>query len=1247
MTIRSIGFGIIFLLTWLCAARATVFYVDVNSINPTPPYTNWSTASTDIQSAIDVAGNGDTILVNDGIYQTGGRAASGSLLTNRVVIGQSVTVQSVNGPAVTIIQGYQQNGAIAGSNAVRCVYMTNNAVLAGFTLAGGSTTPADANGGGIWCQTVSSDLISNCLITANTAFGQGGGTYQGILVNCVLSGNTSCDYSNASSYSLPVPCGGGASQSSLIHCTISGNSVKTLYNQGINPSGGGTYGGTASNCLFIFNSCSAQPTVRGVSYGSAAYGGAAYNTSVANCVISSNSCFAVDCFGGGIYGGVAMDSAIIDNIALSSFPSLSGFGGGAYNSNLTNCTIVNNFASDVGGGTYNANEVNCINYFNVCPNPNAYTNAVNAHGGSASYCCSTPLLSGSNNISLDPLLASVFYPSTNSPCRGAGSSVAASGTDINGEPWGNPPSIGCEEIYPGSLNGTLSVSIAPDFTNLPPGYAKKFQANISGPLAASVWNFGDGTLATNEPYISHAYAATGNYTISLTGYNNTYPTGQTATLNITVAVPTLYYVAIDSPDSTPPYSSWFTAATNIQDAIDLAPPGSLVLVTNGDSWEFPAAGNISSNGVAIYRFGGHTIYGVSNRVAIYKPITVESVKGPQWTWIYGAGVNGNVRGVYMTNGATLIGFTVTNCGTTDGGGIWSESTNDLVTNCIISGCHATEGGGGYSGIFYDCILFRNAASDGGGAAGCLLNSCILSNNTASYGGGAFMCQSTNCLFARNGAGPSDYSLAGYGGGAMGGTLVNCTFIGNFATNYGGGVFGGFITNCTFTANSAGSGGAAGGGNTQGAGVYQAILNNCIITSNSASSGGGVANGQNYSSDPTNCTLINCSLIANNGVNNGGGAYLAYLTNCIILSNSAGFYGGGVEGGILNTCLVAGNYARGSGGGMDGSQAYLFMSNNCIFSNNAAYSGGGATGCNLNYCLIISNSAIGNVGYGGGVEYGTANDCLIIGNLATNHNSNGSASYNATLNNSTVVGNIGISNSGAIYHGIVNNCIVYDNIWGNYYQDGTGLLQVYYSCTYPLITNYIGNFSYLRGFNNISNEPNFVNLAAGDFYLQPNSLCINSGDNAYVTNATDLDGNPRIVGGTVDMGAYEYQTPSSILSYAWAQQYGLPTDGSADYLDLDGTGMKNWQKSIAGLNPTNPASTLVMLPSAATNNAAGVTVSWQSVNTRMYYLQRATDLTTQPAFSAIQSNLVGQAGTTSFTDITATNAGPYLYRVGVQ
>jgi hypothetical protein len=187
----------------------------------------------------------------------------------------------------------------------------------------------------------------------------------------------------------------------------------------------------------------------------------------------------------------------------------------------------------------------------------------------------------------------------------------------------------------------------------------------------------------------------------------------------------------------------------------------------------------------------------------------------------------------------------------------------------------------------------------------------------------------------------------------------------------------------------------------------------------------------------------------------------------------------------------------------------------------------------------------------------------------------------------------------------------------------------------------------NGVGNITNAPLFVDYAGGNLRLQSNSPCINAGDNAYVVGSTDLDGNPRIVGGTVDIGAYEYQTPVSMISYAWLQHYGLPISTNTDTADLNGTGFNVYQDWVAGLNPTNALSVLKMLPPAATNNPAGLVVTWQSVNTRTYYLQRSTNLAVQPAFSTIQSNIVGQAGTTSYTDTTATNSGPYFYRVGVQ
>ena len=130
---------------------------------------------------------------------------------------------------------------------------------------------------------------------------------------------------------------------------------------------------------------------------------------------------------------------------------------------------------------------------------------------------------------------------------------------------------------------------------------------------------------------------------------------------------------------------------------------------------------------------------------------------------------------------------------------------------------------------------------------------------------------------------------------------------------------------------------------------------------------------------------------------------------------------------------------------------------------------------------------------------------------------------------------------------------------------------------------------------------------------------------------------------MDIGAYEFQAPSSVISYAWLQQYGLPTDGSRDFADSDGDDASNWYEWRCGTDPTDPLSVLrLLLP---TCNAPTNTLRWQSVTNRMYFIQRSTNFTTVPAFVTLATNIPGQLGITVYTDTNAPGLGPAFYRVG--
>jgi hypothetical protein len=322
--------------------------------------------------------------------------------------------------------------------------------------------------------------------------------------------------------------------------------------------------------------------------------------------------------------------------------------------------------------------------------------------------------------------------------------------------------------------------------------------------------------------------------------------------------------------------------------------------------------------------------------------------------------------------------------------------------------------------------------------------------------------------------------SGLGGGANGGTLNNCTLTTNVAAS-GGGASGSTLNNCTLTGNGLSVDHFY--YSNIGGGAYDSTLNNCTLTGNFADRNGGGADGG---------TLNNCTLTNNFSGSFGGGAMFSTLNNCTLTGNR-GNDGGGAYGGTLNNCTLTGNEAFSDGGGACDSTL-----NNCTLTGNeASYGGGGAYGGTLNNCVLTSNSAVsdgyGNYGYGGG-------------------------DYGSTLINCTLTGNSAYRDGGGAYDSTLNNCIVFYN-------------------TAPIDPNYSGStFNYCcttplpPGTGNITNEPAFVDSAAGNYRLWSYSPCVNAGTNQdWMVNATDLDGNPRISFGVVDMGAFELNDHPPMVS----------------------------------------------------------------------------------------------------------------------
>ena len=313
-----------------------------------------------------------------------------------------------------------------------------------------------------------------------------------------------------------------------------------------------------------------------------------------------------------------------------------------------------------------------------------------------------------------------------------------------------------------------------------------------------------------------------------------------------------------------------------------------------------------------------------------------------------------------------------------------------------------------------------------------------------------------------------------GGHANLGNLISVNGVNNIDLDYGGGIYNRnsspLLNNLIISDNYA---------MVRGGGVYNIdsspSLANVDISKNTVGQqGGGIFN---FNSNPS---LFNVNISENESGNTGGGMVnrdgsSPTLVNVTVIGNNGAASGGGIRNytnssPILTNVLISGNKSTSSGGGIFNYDNSSPVMTNVTISGNYSGNQGGGISNEVNSFPVISNS-------------------VIWGNVASN----------AATNN---VENVSGSNS-SFTHSLIEGSII-SGVWQTAFGNDLGNNIA----TNPMFLNLITPTS--------SNTPNIL----GDHRLNDLSPAIDAGNFILNATSTDLDGNPRVMGDNIDMGAYE-------------------------------------------------------------------------------------------------------------------------------
>lgn len=756
----------------------------------------------ELSAALSSSGTGDEIVLkrtadNGGVFA----------LTTTLTIDKSVTVRGETGEPSDVV--------LAGGSGIRVVSVADGeAVLSSVTVRNGKLTTASAYGAGIH---MTAGAVRNCIVTGCELSGMrtyGSGVYLASQ-NCLLE-NT--EITQCKGGTLAYGCGVNNAGGTILGCRIHGNCVNTDIYEGI-----GLYqsGKTAfaDRCVVTNNTYAGgrvnNPRVAGV----ALYGGEMRNSLVAangigTTTVSDSQPAA---------GGIRVDAA-----------------------RLVNCTVADNFSgnrNDCAGlmVTANATVENCY----VVRNVNKYNGSEDDTRTAALGTWFGNVINGASEIvtgaqnrepSGELFKEGSFGLPDGSVCIGWGvlEDWMAHAVDLVGRPRLRSNSSGESIVDAGCyayIEASLAVPIFCDDDRVQfDGFRATVRCEPSGDTEGLVyyWDLdGDGSadrIGSGLREVTIETAEFGDFQVKLYATNAVSgASAESASIAFTHMARTIY---VNASASAPvwPYRTPATAATNFEDAVDVA--------------------NLA-DGLVIKVEPGR--YPVTRTTLFTAAVAVEG-QGKKREDVEIVG-NGTFRIIYLQKaGATLRNLTVSGgyvTGSMDetqaGGGIRAEE-GTLVENCKVVNC----GGGRPSygvGIYCGGATLRNCHVTGiainGGAeespaaivhgagvfvtgAGALVERCLVENCSVTgchcrrdhaQGTGieirngtvrASLVRNCSLLRADEITGFSDEAIRAAGVYMTGGKLVNCTVL-NCRANYGGtaGVLarGGIVENCIIWGNA--------------------------------------------------------------------------------------------------------------------------------------------------------------------------------------------------------------------------------------------------------------------------------------------------------------------------------------------------------------------------------------------------------------------------------------------------------------